>query len=97
MHIDRVHRPLSDQAEAPTKQHQCCKPPYFDNPDKGRCQALEHFAQCLLEEAEPQTADGASGARSTQIGLALLESLKQSQPVDYAEFKIESTPTQRMS
>ena len=49
-------------------------------PDKGWTEAVEHFARCYLEGSEPGNAGAAAGARSTEIALALLESLETGQP-----------------
>ena len=49
-------------------------------PDKGWTQSLEHFSECFLTDSQPLNADGAAGALSTRIALALLKSLKTGQP-----------------
>lgn len=84
MSIEPVIRPVSRQCKEAIDAYGELKPPYFDSPDKGRVHALEHFAKCLLEGAQPDTADGRGGARSTQIGFALLESLKKGMPMKYS-------------
>jgi len=54
-------------------------------PDKGWIQSLEHFAQSFLNGTEPMNADGKAGALSTRIALALLDSLKTGQVVDFGK------------
>ena len=54
------------------------------NPDKGWFPAIEHFAKCFLDETEPDNADGKAGARSTNLALALLDSLASGQAVDFS-------------
>jgi len=52
-------------------------------PDKGWIPAVEHFAQCFLNDAEPGNADGRAGALATDLALALLESLETGQAVEF--------------
>lgn len=86
MVADRVRRPLSGEAVAAAKQYDRCRPPYFDNPDKGRRQALEGFVNSFLNGTIPDNADGVAGARSTQLAMALLESLETGTPTAYESF-----------
>lgn len=51
-------------------------------PDKGWTESLEHFAGCFLEGRTPGNADGQAGALSTEVALALLESLDEGNPVN---------------
>jgi predicted dehydrogenase len=55
------------------------------NPDKGWVASLEQFARCFLNGTDPQNADGRAGALSTNLALALLESLETGQAVDFQE------------
>ncbi len=50
-------------------------------PDKGWVQSLEHFADSLRRQTAPENADGAAGALSTRLALALLRSLDTGQAV----------------
>ncbi|MBR0460282.1 MAG: Gfo/Idh/MocA family oxidoreductase [Victivallales bacterium] len=50
-------------------------------PDKGWRQSLIHFADCLLNGSEPENASGVDGAVSTEIAMALLDSLQKRQRV----------------
>ena len=61
-----------------------------ENPDiltftanKGWYESLEHFGRCFLEHRKPDNASGADGARATELGLALLESLDRNRPVPF--------------
>jgi len=85
MAIEELTRPLSPAAKEAVGRYAGLKKPYYDNPDKGRRQALEHFAQMLLEGGKPQNCNGYDGARSTEIGLALLRSLESGVPVEYRD------------
>jgi len=85
MTIEPLKRPVSRQCQQAIDAYTRLQPPYFDSPDKGRVQALEHFAQCLLTGTTPDTADGTAGARSTQLGLALLQALEARQPVEWGQ------------
>ena len=51
--------------------------------DKGWYNALEHFGLCYLNNETPDNADGIAGARATELGLALLESLEKKAPVEF--------------
>lgn len=84
MTIESVRRPAGNAAMRAIDAYNRLSAPYFDSPDKGRTQALEHFAQCILDGTQPLTADGRAGARSTEIGLALLASLEAHQSVVYS-------------
>jgi hypothetical protein len=53
------------------------------NPNKGWFPAVEHFAKCFLDGTVPDNADGVAGARSTNLALALLESLESGKAVDF--------------
>lgn len=81
MTIDPLRRPVSRECQQAIDAYTELKPPYFDSPDKGRVQALEHFAECLLTGTTPDTADGIAGARSTQLGLTLLEAMEKGMPI----------------
>ena len=50
-------------------------------PDKGWIASVEHFASCFLKGEQPGNADGAAGALSTRVALALVESVVSGQPV----------------
>jgi len=84
MSVEKVYRPISHECQHAIDSYRELKPPYYDGPDKGRMQALEHFAQCLLEGTKPDTADGRAGARSTMLGLALLKSLEKEIPITFS-------------
>ena len=83
MTIEPVRRRTSARTQQAIDAYRELKQPYFNSPDKGRRQALEHFVQCFLDGSTPENADGAAGARSTQLGLALLESLEARAPIEY--------------
>lgn len=88
MVIEEVRRPANLARQEAVAAYRELKQPYYDSPDKGRKQALEHFARCFLTGETPQTSDGAAGARSTLIGLALLKSLESGLPVEYSEDRV---------
>ena len=52
-------------------------------PNKGWYESLEHFAQCFLSGSVPDNAAGIDGAKSTELAMTLLESLKLGKPVDF--------------
>jgi predicted dehydrogenase len=54
-------------------------------PDKGWIGSFEHFAQAFLDGTEPLNADGAAGKLTTDMALALLESLHTGRPVALKE------------
>ena len=54
-------------------------------PDKGWIGSFEHFAQAFLDGKEPLNADGAAGKLTTDMALALLESLHTGRPVALKE------------
>ncbi len=83
MAIEQVHRPMSQESREAAAEYHELKPPYFDSPDKGRKQALDHFAGCLRSGQVPQNADGVAGGRSTLLGLALIQSLEAGVPIEY--------------
>ena len=57
-------------------------------PDKGWRQSLVHFADCFLNGTEPENASGIDGAISTELAMALLDSMKNSQRTEFhSEFK----------
>ena len=57
-------------------------------PDKGWRQSLVHFADCFLNGTEPENASGTDGAISTELAMALLDSMKKGQRTEFrSEFK----------
>ena len=52
-------------------------------PDKGWRPSLVHFADCFLNQTEPENASGIDGAVSTELAMALLESMKQGKRIDF--------------
>ena len=52
-------------------------------PNKGWYESLEQFAQCFLSGAVPDNAAGIDGAKSTELAMSLLESLRIKRPVNF--------------
>jgi hypothetical protein len=52
-------------------------------PNKGWYESLEHFAACFLDGTKPDNAAGIDGAKSTEMALALLKSLKAGRPINF--------------
>ena len=84
MDFERVQRPIPSQFDI-TKFGPENPGQVNVNPDKGWVGSVEHFARCLLDGANPDNADGKAGALATNLALALLESLKTGQPVDFRQ------------
>ena len=52
-------------------------------PDKGWISSFEHFAECFRDGKEPLNADGKAGKLTTDLALALLNSLETGQAVEF--------------
>lgn len=78
--IEEVRRP-GDQAFDVTEYGPVHPDLWSFIPDKGWVDSIEHFVRCYLAGETPQNADARAGAMSTDLALALLESLETGQPV----------------
>jgi len=49
--------------------------------DKGWYNALDHFGRSILQNSPPETASAQDAAKTIEMGLAALESIRVGQPV----------------
>jgi len=81
--IEEVRRPTEQAFDA--ADYSPVHPDLWSfSPDKGWVQSIEHFVQCYLTGETPQNADARAGAISTDLALALLQSLESGQPVGFS-------------